>query len=150
MSPAGRPKSENPRAFTVPEVRVTREEQRMFDLKAALYAGNSTAKLIRSAVKKYHQQLPDESCSECGKKMSVMKQSESYEITVADQKYHIKVMNIPIHTCSSCKLVNENVYLMAALEEVVENEVFHYLKHRQPIPPEISFQNLLETEIEVV
>ncbi|WP_028987563.1 hypothetical protein [Thermicanus aegyptius] len=145
MAKVGRPKSNNPREFTIPEIRVTKEENRMIKLKAALYAGNSVAKFLRMAAEKYKEELPDEKCL-CGGKMKVVLDTETFDYEIADEKVSIKVNNIPMYKCENCGKMKENLFLMAALEEAIDHEIIRSMRERQKIPEEIDFQSFLEVK----
>ncbi|MBO8172258.1 MAG: hypothetical protein H0Z33_10240 [Bacillaceae bacterium] len=119
MAKRGRPKSDNPRSFTVPEVRLTKKEMRMFTLKAGFFGG-STAALIRKAVEAYEPRLQKNEC--CGKEMEVMKEDESFVFKHGNHECKITVKNVPKWRCSKCGEVEAGLSLIAAIEKVVEQE----------------------------
>jgi len=145
MARRGRPKSDNPRSFTVPEVRLTREEIRMFKLKAGFFGG-STAALIRRAVGEFRPQLQENAC--CGDPMEVVHTEESYPFSVGDENYTVTVRNIPIWRCRKCGEMEVDVMLMAAIEEVAAEEFEHRLMNGEKIPVELTldFDELLSVE----
>lgn len=145
MAKVGRPKSNNPREFTVPEIRVTREENRMIKLKAALYAGNSIAKFLRMAAEKYKEELPVKKCL-CGGEMKVVFDAETFDYEIADEKVSVKVNNIPMYKCEKCGAMEGNFFLMAALEETIEDEMIKRMREKVKIPKEIDFESLLEVK----
>lgn len=121
MAKRGRPKSDNPRSFTVPEVRLTKEEMRMFTLKAG-FLGGSTAVLIRKAVEEYQPQLQKNEC--CSREMEVIKDEELFVIEHGNYgcKIKITVKNVPKWRCSECGEIEAGLSLIATLEKVVEQE----------------------------
>lgn len=136
------PKSEESRSFTVPEVKVTREEKRMFELKAALYSGN-TQSLIREAVNRYEGVLPSVNCR-CGQVMKKVKTTKEYEFDVAGRKQVVKVYNVPAHECGTCEKTTFDLMFLAKLEEVIGDEVLYRLNDRQPLPDEIDLCDLIQ------
>jgi len=144
MARRGRPKSDNPRSFTVPEVRLTREEIRMFKLKAGFFGG-STAALIRRAVESFTPQLQENVC--CGEAMEVVNTEESYPFSVGDENYMVTVKNIPVWRCRKCGEIEVDLMLLAAVEEVVTEEFEQMLLNRKNIPGEtvLDFNELLHT-----
>lgn len=144
MAKVGRPKSANPRSLTIPEVRVTREEYRMFKLKAAQYANDSTAKLIRNAVRVYETVIKKE--CKCGTEMDGIEVMEQYTFHIGDNEHIVTVSNIPAYQCSACNLVERNLFLLATLEEIVEEEVDWRLKNRLSLPTEIDFNDLVQAK----
>jgi YgiT-type zinc finger domain-containing protein len=118
----------------VPEVRLTREEMRMFKLKAG-FMGGSTAALIRRAVESYTPQLQENVC--CGEAMEVVKTDESFPFTVGNDKHMVTVKNIPVWRCRKCGEMEEDLMLIAAIEEVAAEEFENRLFNRETIPDEI-------------
>lgn len=144
VAKVGRPKSANPRCLTIPEVRVTREEYRMFKLKAAQYASDSTAKLIRNAVKAYEIVI-EEAC-QCGTMMKESKGTEQHKFQLGEIEHYITITNIPVYQCPACDLEERNLFLFATLEEIIEEEVDWRVKNRLPLPTEIDFNDLVQAK----
>lgn len=144
MAKVGRPKSDNPRSFTIPEVRVTREEYRMVKLKADLYSNGSTAGLIREAVKRYAGSIPEQTCHKCSKIMEIESSTEEYEFDVSGQIHSVKVKNVPTYSCRACRVKLGDLRLYADLEEAVEDEIFHRLNARKSLPDEIDFYDFIQ------
>lgn len=142
MRKRGRPKSKNPRSFTAPEVRLTKEEMRMFTLKAGFLAG-STATLIRNAVETYEPKLMKNEC--CGKEMAVIKDKETFEFSYEDRKCQITVTNVPKWRCEHCGEIESALSLIAAIEKVVEQEFESMLSESQ-VPDSITmdFNEMLQ------
>jgi hypothetical protein len=137
----GRPKSNNPRSFTIPEIRMNREEYIMTVLKAALYHGGSTAALMRHAVRTYTKEIPVITCSTpgCGGEMQVIYRDEEFSYDVAGSQHIVKVNKVPAYQCRDCGAIEENLILMANLEELVGDELHWRLNHREDLPSEICF-----------
>lgn len=144
MAKKGRPKSENPRSFTIPEVRVTKEEKNMFALKAG-FLGGSTATLIRKAVEAYQPQLQPSKC--CGVEMKIIKETEEFQFRFGDSEYTVTVENIPHWKCVKCGTVKGGLFLLAAVEDVIEQKMFDFIKSRRSIPKSITFdfEKLIKT-----
>jgi hypothetical protein len=138
-----RPKSENPRSFTIPEVRVKREEKLMFDLKANLFFGGSTAELIRQAVQVYKDRLKEQDCPHCGKKMEIDFYEEVMYADINDERVEILVTNIPRHLCHSCERMVVGLKMMATIEEEVDRVIRDCLRNREPFPEQIDFLDLI-------
>lgn len=143
MPRMGRPKSKNPRSFTVPEVRLKKGEMQMFQIKAG-FTGGSTAALIRKAVAAYQPELQENHC--CGEKMKVIRSTDVFTHTYGDQECKIYVHNIPMWKCVKCEGIEDGLSLMAGIEEAVELEFESLLKSGATIPDEINrdFNELIE------
>lgn len=142
LTKMGRPKSENPRSFTVPEVRLTREEKRMFEMKAG-FLGGSTAALIRKAVEAYKPQLQENVC--CNQVMNIITQEEEIPFEYGDQAYTFRITNIPMWHCDTCDEIEEDFKLMVAVEKTAKHEFEKYLQTGQEIPKvvEMDFRDML-------
>lgn len=135
-----RPKLENPRSFTIPETRVTREEKRMFKIKAALFTNGSTARLVREAVEKFKGEIPTTTCSSCRKEMQIHFVSEVFPFDIAGKEHQINLKEIPIYKCT-CGNEEEDLRLFAAIEEELGEEVHWRLNNRKELPDELNFFN---------
>ncbi|CCQ94408.1 hypothetical protein CULT_1880005 [[Clostridium] ultunense Esp] len=124
-----------------PDVLLSRKEIRMLKLKAALYANNNVVKLLAMAIEKYKEELPEEKCL-CGGKAKIAFASETYNYQIADETVSVNVNNIPVFECQKCGKTFENLYLMAAIEKIVDEEVELSIKGRRSIPNEINFEML--------
>lgn len=141
----GRPKSDNPRTMTISEIRVTWEEYRMITLKSALYAGGSTAKLIRMATEAYQGEVRQhQPCSACGKTMAVIESVASFEFDTILGHRTIRVTGVPHYLCM-CGEVEEDLLVLSALEQTLSSEVEQWQKKELPIPNELSFSSLLQS-----
>lgn len=145
MAKRGRPKSDNPRSFTVSEVRLTKEEKRMFELKAG-FLGGSTAALIRKAVEAYQPKLQKNVC--CGQEMTVVKTTEFFPYTYNGQECMIKITNIPMWHCEVCSEIEQDLMLMAAIEDSTDQKFEALLRSGEQIPDEMNldFNEMLKVK----
>lgn len=138
MEKRDRPKSDNPRSFTVPEVRLTKEEQRMFILKAGHFGG-STAALIRKAVEAYDPKMPENQC--CGRNMEVFEDEVEFPFRYGDNECVVIVKNVPTWRCNQCGEVEMGLSIAASAEKIAEQEFESFLYDRDKsknIPDEIT------------
>lgn len=145
MSRVGRPKSDNPRNKTISETRVTREEYRVIHIKSALYAGGSTAKLIRNAVEAYEGKIREETACKCGKTANLQLGNESFWFNTSRGEREIIVTGVPQYHCS-CGEVLGDLIVSAAIEEELSALVEECLKKNIPIPKHLKLQTLLNSE----
>lgn len=115
----------------------------MFDLKAG-FLGGSTAVLIRKAVEAYQPTLQKNVC--CGEEMTVIHNTESFPYTYGNQECIFHVTDIPMWKCQQCGEVEEDVTLMAAVEESTDQVFESLLNSGDKIPEEmhLSFDEMLE------
>lgn len=141
----GRPKSDNPRTMTISETRVTWEEYRMITLKSALYAGGSTAKLIRMATEAYQGEVRQQQpCSACGNTMQATEGTSNFEFETVSGQRTIRVTGVPCYQCF-CGEQEEDLLVLSALEQTLSNEVEQWQKKGLAIPKELAFSSLLQS-----
>lgn len=145
MSKVGRPKTDNPRNMTISETRVTREEYQMVTLKSALYAGGSTAKLIRNAIEAYEGKVREETTCTCGKIAKLQYSNETFWYETGSGEHEIVVTNVPKYQCN-CGEILGDLIVSAAIEEVLLNEVEECLRKNIPLPKQVDLQSLLRIE----
>ena len=146
MAKRGRPKAENPRSYTLSEVRVTREEQRMAKLKADLYFNGSTAELLRKSIKEFKSEIPIKNpyCPECdSSEVSVVFVDETDTFTVADIEHEVTVKGVPATQCTNCGAVYKDLRLSTDLWKEVNEEIVYRLNARKPLMKEVHFNDLL-------
>lgn len=141
----GRPKSDNPRTMTISETRVTWEEYRMIALKSALFAGGSTAKFVRMAAEAYQGEVRQhQPCSVCGNTMVVTEGTVSFEFETVSGHLAISVTDVPHYQCA-CGEKEEDLLVLSALEQTLSHEVEQWQKKGMPIPEELPFASLLQS-----
>lgn len=146
MVRTGRPRSVNPRSFTIPEVRVTREEKIMINLKAALNH-MTVADLIREAVKKMDVDIPKEDkCPYCGERMELVFSDLEHQVTVADKPHNVTIENVPHYKCTNPKCGKElgDLHLAAVCEKAVEDEIYYCLNNRLPLPTRMDLKKFIQ------
>jgi hypothetical protein len=136
MSKVGRPKADHPRNFTLPAVRVNREENRMFKLKAGIYANGSLAKFSRMAMEAYREKIP-ETVEIAGRIGRLQFGSEVYSVKVGNEAYAVTVTNIPEYVMDDGEIVSD-LMLRASIEEEVEQSVLECVQNRRPVPGTID------------
>lgn len=143
---AGRPKVENPRSMTVSETRVTWEEYRMIALKSALFAGGSTAKFVRMAAEAYQGEVRQQQpCGACGGSMNLANGVVIFEIDTIVGRCSIQVTEVPQYVCT-CGETEEDLLVLSALEETLEQEVALWQRKNLPIPEKLTFSSLLDSK----
>ncbi|GGK22515.1 hypothetical protein GCM10010965_14290 [Caldalkalibacillus thermarum] len=115
----------------------------MFELKANLFFGGSTAELIRQAVQAYKDRIKEMDCPHCGRKMKIDFFEEVMYADVGDQRVEILVTNIPKHVCHPCERMVENLKLMVAIEEEVDRIIRDCLRNKKAFPKQIDFLDLI-------
>lgn len=136
MSKVGRPKADHPRNFTLPAVRVNREENRMFKLKAGIYANGSLAKFSRMAMEAYREKIP-ETVEISGRIGRLQLGSEVYTVKVGNESYSVMVTNIPEYVMDDGEIVSD-LMLRASIEEEVEQWVLECVQNCHPVPETID------------
>lgn len=136
MSKVGRPKADHPRNFTLPAVRVTKEEERMFKLKAGIYANGSLAKFSRMAMEAYREKIPD-TIEVAGRTGHLRYGSEVYNVEVGNETYTVTVTSIPEYVFEDGETVSD-LMLRASIEEEVEQSVLECVRNRRPVPGTID------------
>ncbi len=150
MARTGRPKSENPRNMTINETRVTKEEYRMIALKSALYAGGSTAKLIRLSTEAYQGRIREkQTCGACGNIMTLKNDQEAFWFETIHGEHEIVVSGVPQYRCK-CGNVEGDLIVSAAIEESLGDVVESCLKKGNPIPKQLELQSLLKPKSLVI
>lgn len=122
-----RPRSQNPKDHTIPEVRVEGKVYWMIRLKAALYMKGKVADLIRAAVTAYEAPVPvlKGPCPVCGK----VPEPATEPMTVGD----VTVLDVPSYRCD-CGVL-EDVRVGAAIEQAIGDLDLH---------GEVRFKDLLD------
>jgi len=136
MSKVGRPKADHPRNFTLPAVRVNREENRMFKLKAGIFANGSLAKFSRMAMEAYREKIP-ETIELAGRTGHLRYGSEVYTVEVGNEIYTVTVTNIPEYIFDDGETVSD-LMLRASIEEEVNEMVLECIQNRRPVPEAID------------
>lgn len=141
----GRPYSDNPRAYFIPETRMTREESRMVTLKAALYSGGNKAEFIRQAANRFEGDIKTLPCMEtgCAGTMHPVTTDDYHNIKVGDEQYQIVLHGMPVFQCDVCETREMDMNFTAEVEKAIDNEIEWRLQHRQPVPKEIDFHDLI-------
>lgn len=129
----GRPESENPRSENLPKARLTKEENRMLKMKAAIDTNGNMSEFIRKAIEAYVPQLPKDGgqCYECG---SVLKRT-TYDRTFEDIPTIVK--NIPGYRCQSCNALETDLAVEAEVAGLLES-IFNEEKGKLPAEVDIS------------
>ena len=131
----GRKKANNPRSFTLPNIRVKEDEVLMVKMKAAVAANGNMSVLIRKAVEAYKPQLPEKggSCHECGGTLG----RGAYDAKFDDAG--VVVRNIPAYKCENCGSTEYDLAVEAAVDELLES----FKEKGFPVPPEIDVNKYL-------
>lgn len=106
----GRPRVEEPRDRSLPEVRVTEREEAMIGLKAAVYTRGNVSALIREAVLKFISEPKcwPTVCVDCGVAMG----PGEMEI----ERKGVKFSRVPAGQCSQCGVKAIDSRVIAVLE----------------------------------
>ncbi|MDP5276173.1 hypothetical protein [Chengkuizengella axinellae] len=135
MSKVGRPKSSNPREFHLPDIRLTREEKRMIELKAILHEKGNVSQYIRSLVENDRREVtPLKSCS-CGSTdLKVVYKDDIKHVDIGGSSFEIPLKSVPYNECNECGEELGDLRLHAKIDEIVDEEVTHRLNHKLPVP----------------
>ncbi|MEF2246432.1 hypothetical protein [Paenibacillus sp. IITD108] len=139
----GRPYAKNSRSITVPH-RMTREENRMLRLKAALYTNSNTSELIRQAVMSFSREV-SMPCMEvgCSGNMKLVPTSDQVLVHVGSNQHEIKIDEMPIYECERCGNQEIDLKFAAEVETIVDEEVGFLLNQRKEVPLVINFNDLM-------
>lgn len=140
----GRP-TDNPRPLTIPETRVSREENRMIRLKAALYAGGNVAEFMRLAATQYKGQMKTLNCisPNCDGLMQMSYADETHFFKVSNRDHVMVLRGVPVYECNCCHNRMADVNLSAELEGFINEEIEFRLKNYMELPTEIDFDSLI-------
>lgn len=108
-----RPTSD-PRDQILSQIRLTKGERLVFQLKAAITSRGDMSKLVRDAVAAHRAPLPPlpTPCPDCGTPMSV---------GVADREYdRVRFTSVPVYSCPNCGRTGLDARIAVALEDIAE------------------------------
>lgn len=144
VNKGGRPQSDNPRTFSLPEIRLTREEKRMIQMKAQLHNGGNVSAYIRDlAINDNRSPKPIETCS-CGcETLHIVNEDQQLLLDVAGTDRSLTLKGVPRSQCKDCGQIMGDFLLDVQIESVIDEEMLWRLNHRQPIPDEMEFDELL-------
>lgn len=110
--PGGRPPAENPRDHLLSEVRVTKGEMLVVELKAALYTRGNVSRLVREALRVYQGQVqpPLGRCTECGSRPEIRETS----VEAGSVVFH----RVPAYICPQCGHGGVEIRILTALEKI--------------------------------
>lgn len=104
----------DPRSQLLSQIRVTKGERLVFELKAAITSRGDMSKLIRDAVAAYRAPLPPlpTPCPDCGIPMGV---------GLADREYErVRFTGVPVYSCPNCGRTGLDARIAVALEDLAE------------------------------
>lgn len=140
----GRPESDNPRTFDLPNIRLNREEKRVTLLKACLHNGGNVSAYIRELIINDHREpKPLVSCS-CGShSLHITHTDEERIINLGEEERTIRLTDVPRSKCSECGRVLGDLRLSAQIESFLDEEILWRLNNQQEIPEIMAFDDLL-------
>lgn len=108
-----RPTSD-PRDQLLSQIRLTKGERLVFELKAAITSRGDMSKLIRDAVAAYQAPLPPlpTPCPGCGTPMGVGQADREYD--------RVRFTGVPVYACANCGRTGLDARIAAALEDIAE------------------------------
>lgn len=109
------PRRTEPKRHPIP-FRVTKDEQTMVRLKAAVYCRGNISGFLREAVKAYSGPLPAVNCLHC-------RTPVDYRFEGTVNWGHATVTNVPVMTCPNCGNESYDMVVMVRVEEAVGGKI---------------------------